>query len=65
MTKRHHALHATLEVKMITPINNNSQELVQASEIIPRYLLKLKGKSGDGVEVGLDIELIGDPRIME
>ena len=65
MTKRHNALHATLEVKMITPINNNSQELVQASEIIPRYLLKLKGKSGDGVEVGLDIELIGDPHVLE
>lgn len=65
MTKRHTALHATLEVKMITPINNNSQELVQASEIIPRYLLKLKGKCGDGVEVGLDIELIGDPHVLE
>ncbi len=62
---RHIALHATLEVKMITPLNNATQELVQASEIIPRYQLKLKGTCGDGIEVALDIELIGDPHVME
>lgn len=65
MGKRHTALHTTLEVKMITPLNNDTQELVQASEIIPRYHLKLKGTCGDGVEVGIDIELIGDPQVME
>lgn len=65
MAKRHQALHATLEVKMITPINNASQELVQASEIIPRYQLKLRGKCGDGINVSLDIELIGDPHVLD
>ncbi len=65
MAKRHQALHATLEVKMITPINNNSQELVQASEIIPRHQLKLRGKTGDGIDVSLDIELIGDPYVLD
>ena len=65
MTKRHTALHATLEVKMITPINNNSQELVQASDIIPRHQLKLRGKTGEGIEVSLDLELIGDFHVLE
>lgn len=65
MTKRHHALHATLEVKMITPINNDTQELVQASEIIPRYQLKLRGTNGEGIDVSLDLELIGDPHVLD
>ena len=67
MTKRHNALHATLEVKMITPINNNSQELVQASKIIPRHKLKLQGTTGDGINVSLELELelIGDPNVMD
>lgn len=65
MTKRHQALHATLEVKMITPINNGTQELVQAGEIQPKYQLKLRGKCGDGIEVSLDLELIGDPHVLD
>ena len=65
MAKRHQALHATLEVKMITPINNNSQELVQASEIIPRHQLKLQGTTGDGINVSLELELIGDPNVLD
>lgn len=64
MAKRHTALHATLEVKMITPINNNSQELVKASDI-PRYQIKLYGKSGEGIDVSLDLELIGDPNVLD
>lgn len=65
MTNRNTVLHATLEVKMITPINNKTQELVQAIDIIPRYQLKFKGKCGDGIEVALDLELIGDPNVMD
>lgn len=42
------ALHATLEVKMITSLNNASQELV-----------KLSGTCGDGITVAIDLELIG------
>lgn len=61
MAKRHIALHTTLEIKMITPINNHSQELVQASK--PRHHMKLIGKCGDGIEVAL--ELIGDPHALD
>lgn len=62
---RHNALHATLEVKIITPINNDSQELVLASDIKPRHQLKLRGKTGDGIDVYLYIELIGDAQVLE
>ena len=58
-------MHATLEVKMITAINNKTQELVHASEILPRHQLKLRGKTGEGIDVYLDIELIGDSQVLE
>ena len=65
MTKRNLVLHATLEVKMIAPINQKTQELVQAVKVEPRYQLKLKGTCGDGIVAALDLELIGDPLVLE
>lgn len=56
-TWRHNiALHATLEIKRIDPINHNEREIVtlvgQASDII-----KLQGANDEGIDVYINIEV--------
>ena len=61
MTKRLNdnlALHATLEIKMITVLNNDTQKVVKLGEPT-REQMKLRGTTGDGIEVYHEMELIG------
>ena len=59
-TLRHHiALHATLEVKMFELINNATRDLVRLGEPMG-HKIKLRGTTGEGIEVYVDIELIGE-----
>ena len=66
MTKRlqnNLALHATLEIKMITIMNNDTQKVVKLGEPT-RELMKLRGTTGEGIDVYLDMELIGSPEAL-
>lgn len=61
MTKTIHnnlALHATLEIKMITVLNNDTQKIVKIGEPT-REQMKLRGTTGEGIDVYLEMELIG------
>ncbi len=58
------ALHATLEIKMLTPINNTARDLVQLGEPVCEKM-KMRGTTGEGIEVYVEIELIGDAGAMD
>ena len=52
------ALHATLEIKMITVINAETQGLIKLGAPTCEKM-KLSGTTGDGIVVAIDMELIG------
>lgn len=54
------SLHATLEIKMITVVNNSSQELIKLGHPT-KEKMKLRGTTGNGIDVYIDMELIGSP----
>lgn len=58
------ALHATLEIKMITALNNETQEMVQLGEPTCEKM-KLRGTTGNGIDVYIDMELIGSPEALD
>ena len=59
-TLRHRiALHATLEIKMLTSINNTERDLVKLGEPTCEKM-KMRGTTGEGIEVYVEIELIGE-----
>lgn len=66
-TWRHNiALHATLEIKRISPINNNERDLVRigAGDQNNPLCLKLQGVTQDGIDVYIDVELLGTPEML-
>lgn len=63
-TLRNLALHATLEIKMITVINNASQKLVKLEQPT-KEKMKLRGTTGNGIDVYIDMELVGSPMDLE
>jgi hypothetical protein len=64
------ALHVSLETKVVTQIDHKSRELVQL-ETAPaeantiKSQLKFRGKTRDGIEVYVDIELIGPSSMLK
>lgn len=52
------AFHASLEIKQVKTINADTRDLVKL-ELTCHEHLKLYGKNADGVEVYLNLELIG------
>ncbi len=55
------ALHGTLEIKMVTPINQDRQSLIQmeTKEDAVGEIIKMRGVNQDGLEIYVVIELIG------
>lgn len=63
-TWRHNiALHATLEIKRISPINNNERQIVRMEVGAPERL-KLQGQTTDGVDIYIDLELLGTQEML-
>lgn len=52
------AFHATLEIKQIKRINADTQDMVRLKLACHDHL-KMRGKNSEGVEIYLDLELIG------
>jgi hypothetical protein len=64
-TWRHNiALHATLEIKRISPINNNEREIVTMSVGNPERL-KLQGKADEDVDLYCEIEILAKPDVLK
>jgi hypothetical protein len=64
------ALHATLDTKEIIRVDNATRDLVQLdnAEPEPRMTsakIKFLGKTSDGIEVYVNIELIGPPHRLQ
>lgn len=64
------ALHVSLETKLVTSIDSQSRGMVQL-ETTPeksdavKSQLKFRGKTRDGIEVYVDIELIGPSNMLK
>jgi hypothetical protein len=54
------ALSAALEIKQVFPINDAKRELVK----LGGERIKLQGRTDEGVEVYIEIELIGAPELL-
>jgi hypothetical protein len=62
-TWRHNvALSAMLEIKRVTPINSKLRDHIKIGNI--QEGIKLQGKTDEGVEVYIEIELIGAPELL-
>jgi hypothetical protein len=61
--KQHAALHVSLEIKMVRPINDERRELVQLKG--SGQHVKLFGTTADGIECYVEIELLGKPDELE
>jgi hypothetical protein len=61
------ALHGTLEIKMVMPINNDVKNIVQieAEEVNVGEKIKMRGLNHDGLEIYVVIELIGKKELIE
>lgn len=61
------ALHATLETKEVKLIDDKTRGLVQFDNVkaSTAAVMKFRGSTTDGINVIVDIELIGDPSLLE
>jgi hypothetical protein len=57
------ALALILDIKQITPINNNARDLVKIGDSAEG--IKLQGVTDEGINVYIEIELIGDPALLK
>lgn len=64
------ALHATLEIKSLKRIDNDSRDLItfhtpsESGEPLARSQIKFQGKTKDGIDAYVNIELIGNPDML-
>ncbi len=58
------AIHATLITREVTPIDGATRELV-AMDNGEKIHMKFRGETNDGIEVFVDLELIGPPELLK
>lgn len=68
---RHSALHATLVIRSVMPFNNAERDVIQMdSNIVTdsntvRKEIKMHGKSADGPEIYITVEVMGTPEMLK
>ena len=61
---RHSALHATLVIRSVTPFNNAQRDVIKMNNTVKEEI-KMHGISGDGVEIYINVELLGRPETLQ
>lgn len=61
---RHHALHATLAIRSVTPFNNAERDVVQMGGTVKEEI-KMQGISAEGIEIYINVELLGKPETLQ
>ena len=61
---RYGALHATLAIRSVSPFNNAERDVIKMENTVKEEI-KMHGISAEGIEIYINVELLGRPETLK